>query len=98
MTTPGTQQQDPSQQASIGNGIKLDVMAVDFHAFNERLVKVEANLERNNEMTALLLELFSAAKTGFKVLGWVGEVVKWAGMIAGGAVAMYAAWKSFGGK
>lgn len=98
MTTPGMQQQDSDEQASIGNGIKLDVMAVDFHAFNERLVKVEANLERNNEMTALLLELFSAAKTGFKVLGWVGEVVKWAGMVAGGAVAMYAAWKAFGGK
>jgi hypothetical protein len=93
MQPPGT-----SGQASARNGVKLDVMAVDFQAFNERLVQVEANLERNNEMTALLLELFSAAKTGFKVLGWVGEVVKWAGMIAGGAVAMYAAWKAFGGK
>jgi hypothetical protein len=97
MTTPDLQRR-ASDQSSAQNGVKLDVMAVDFHAFNERLLVVEANLARNNEMTALLLELFSAAKTGFKVLGWVGEAVKWVGMIAGGAAAIYAAWKAFGGK
>jgi hypothetical protein len=98
MMPPEMREQGASAPAPARNGIQLDVVAVDFQAFNERLVKVEDNLERNNEMTALLLELFSAARTGFKVLGWVGEVVKWAGMIAGGAVAMYAAWKAFGGK
>lgn len=83
---------------STQNGEKLDGIAVDFHAFDHRLQKLEESVALNNEMTSLLLELFKAAKTGFKVMGWVGEVIKWAGMVGGGAVGIYAAWKSLGGK
>lgn len=44
-----------------------------------------------------MLEIFQAVKGGFKVLGWLAAVVKWAGIIGGGVAAIYAAWHAVSG-
>lgn len=79
---------------SENNGTKLDTMAVDFNAFDQRLLKLEQSVALNNEMTSTLLELFSVAKSGLKFMGWFGSVVKWAGMVGGGVAGMYAAYRA----
>lgn len=59
--------------------------------------ELHAELSENSEMTrqlqaatAEMVEMFNAAKGAFKVLGWIGTGVKWAGGIAAGAAALWA--------
>lgn len=54
-----------------------------------RLRHVEINLEKNTEVTIAVHDLLGDFKSGFKVLGWLGATIKWAGAIAGAATALY---------
>lgn len=56
-----------------------------------RMDKFEKALAVNNELTGEIHAMFTAGKGGFKVLGWLGSIVKWAGMIAAGLLALYTA-------
>jgi hypothetical protein len=44
---------------------------------------IQAVHDRTNEM----VELFTAMKGGFKVLGWLGQLVKWAAPVVGAIAA-----------
>jgi tetrahydromethanopterin S-methyltransferase subunit B len=69
-----------------------------FHAGSERMAKLEQATEHNSqaldaatkeiqaqrEDTAEMIELFKAMKGGFKVLGWLGLLAKWAVAISAG--------------
>lgn len=46
-----------------------------------RLTDVEAKLETVNKNTAELVEMFTYAKGGFKVLGGLGNLLKWSAMV-----------------
>lgn len=68
-------------------------------SISERMDLMDAEIKRNiaatNVNTALaqeILELFSAVKGGFRVLGWLGTGAKWLGGIAGAGVALWVAW------
>lgn len=70
----------------------------DFHALNARVATVEAAVKENTRITAAiatdtseLLELFRAAKGGFKVVGWMGGALKWAAAIGAAVVGLYVA-------
>lgn len=72
--------------------------AADFYALNERVTTIEKAVKENTKITASiatdtseLLELFRAAKGGFKVVGWVGSFVKWTAAIGAAVVAVYVA-------
>ena len=72
--------------------------AADFHALNERVATVEKAVKENTRITAAiatdtseLLDLFRAAKGGFKVVGWAGSFVKWTAAIGAAVVAIYVA-------
>lgn len=72
--------------------------AADFHALNERVTVIEKAVNENTRITAAiatdtgeLLELFRAAKGGFKVVGWMGGALKWAAAIGAAVVGLYAA-------
>ena len=54
-----------------------------------RLRHVEVNLEKNTEVTLEVRDLLGDFKSGFKVLGWLGMGLKWAGMIAGALTTLY---------
>lgn len=42
------------------------------------------------EKLSIILEIFEAAKGGFKALGWLGTGIKWIGGIAGALAAIWA--------
>ena len=72
--------------------------AADFHALNERVATVEKAVKENTRITASiatdtgeLLELFRAAKGGFKVVGWLGFVLKWVAGLGAALVGLYVA-------
>lgn len=65
-------------------------------AFREEQQEFRKDLKANTAMTAKIntmteemVDLFSAAKGAFKVLGWIGTMVKW---VSGVAVAAGALW------
>lgn len=62
-----------------------------FNALEKRLLAVELDVKTNTALTQEIRDVIVAAKVGFKVLGGIGIAVKWAGMIAAGAVAIYTA-------
>ena len=49
-----------------------------------------AALAENTRLTKDILDMFSAVKGGFRVLGWVGVAAKWIGGIAGAVAAVWA--------
>ena len=58
---------------------------------SKRMNTFEKAMQVNNEMTGEIHAMFSAGKSGLKVLGWLGSIVKWIGMIAAAALAIYTA-------
>lgn len=54
-----------------------------------RMSKIEAELTRNTEATTEVLDLLTAAKGAFRVLGGIGAVARWVGGIAAAGVAVW---------
>jgi hypothetical protein len=71
-----------------------------FHDFDRRLADMKIALDLNTKVTQDIADVMSAAKVGLKFIGVIGIVVKWVGVIAGAAVAIYTAIYTFthGGK
>lgn len=72
--------------------------STELHALHRRVTSVEDALASNTKLTQSvgddtreLLELFIAAKGGFKVMGWLGEGLKWLGIVATALAAIWAA-------
>lgn len=72
--------------------------STELHALGERVTSVEEALASNTKLTKAagedtreLLALFIAAKGGFKVMGWLGEGLKWLGIVATAVAAIWAA-------
>jgi hypothetical protein len=70
------------QQASVKRSTELTT----------KLTGMEEKLAENTAVTSEVLEIMSAAKMGFRVLGWVGTFVKFAGGAAAGFIALWALW------
>lgn len=58
---------------------------------SKRMNSFETSMKMNNEMTGEIHAMFVAGKGGLKVLGWLGSIVRWLGMIAMAALAIYTA-------
>lgn len=58
-----------------------------------RMNAIEVELRNNTDLTADVKALLDAARVGLKVIGWIGTVAVWAGKIAAGIGAVYAAWQ-----
>lgn len=56
---------------------------------SERMDKFERAMEENTGMTRDIRDLMLTARTGFKVLGWVGTGARWVGGIAAAIAAVY---------
>lgn len=82
-----------------------DDMRRDMRALQIRVSALERGVKENTELTETvsvdtkeLLDLFRAAKGGFRVVGWLGTFAKWvAGIVAGGAT-VYVAWQKLRGQ
>lgn len=69
-----------------------------------RLMALETAMAANTAITQELrtdtqelLDLFRAAKGGFRVVGWLGTFAKWLAGFAAAAVALYAAFQNMRG-
>lgn len=67
-------------------------------ANGKRIVQIETvqaamleSLRLNNELTADIKDLLTAARVGFRVLGGLGTAAKWVGALAGAGMAIYMA-------
>lgn len=81
-----------------------------FLAGDERMARIEAQLQQStdttiqntqaikavHERTDELVEVFTAMKGGFKVLGWMGQLFKWLAPIIGAYFALRQAGQSAG--
>ena len=56
---------------------------------SERMDLLDASMKRNTDLTQEIRDILDAARVGFKVLGGLGTLVKWAGPVLGGALAIY---------
>jgi len=65
-----------------------------------RMGNIETELRANSATTVEVREILSTAKAGFKVLGGIGTLVRWAGYLAAAGATIYTAWHmlTHGGK
>lgn len=68
----------------------IDEIRAENSAFRDELKKNSEATAKTNEMVHEMVELFSAAKGFFKMLGWIGAGVKWIAICAGGIAALWA--------
>lgn len=52
--------------------------------------RIEQSLKGNTDMTQDVHDVILAARTGFKVLGALGQGVKWLGYLAAGLLSIWA--------
>lgn len=72
--------------------------------FKEKLSALREEVTKNTELTKdsssdiqQLLEMFRSAKGGFKVLGWFGNVMKWASSIGLAVMGLWGAYQTLKG-
>lgn len=56
-----------------------------------RMASIEADLASNTAITREIRDLMDAARLGLRMLGGLGQVAKWCGVLATAAVALYTA-------
>lgn len=59
------------------------------------LAVVRQELARNSEVTEDIREILAAAKVGLRVLGGIGQAVRWLSIVATACVAIWGAWQAF---
>jgi hypothetical protein len=76
-------------------------IGMQFQSIEDRLAEAEKQLSAmreelrdNSEITQDIREILVAAKVGLRVLGGLGQLVKWLGIVAGGVAAVYGAWQA----
>lgn len=78
---------------------ELTAIHARLNAGEVRMRRIEEQVEENTtltrentELTKDIKELLYAARLGFKVIGGLGALAKWLGMVAAAGVAMWSAW------
>lgn len=56
---------------------------------SDRIAEIEEMLKTNTDTINEMRDILVAAKGAFKVLGWLGVVFKWVGVVASGVTAVY---------
>lgn len=70
-------------------------VADQFTAGEKRMQTIEDKVSENTVITADIHDFLVAARTGFKVLGWLGEGGKWLVKFATPFVALWGIWNSW---
>ena len=80
-----------SEQSSITDDDNMRFVAFEERLSRaaERMDRIEQELRDNNQMTREIRDVMVAGKVGLKVLGGVGIAVKWAGVLAAAALAVW---------
>lgn len=84
--TPRTIRQDEHDRLL---GI-IDEMRAESAVLRDELKKNSEATAKISEMVHEMVELFSAAKGFFKMLGWIGSGVKWIALVVAACAALWA--------
>lgn len=68
----------------------IDEIRTENAALREELKKNSEATAKISEMVGEMVELFSAAKGFFKMLGWIGAGVKWIAVLVAASAALWA--------
>jgi hypothetical protein len=85
------------RQTDKGLGGKVVTIEDRLTRGDHRMGTIESELAANTAATREVLEIVTLGKSFFKVLGHIGNAVKWVLGIATAVGAAYAAWKQTGG-
>ena len=55
----------------------------------QRMASIEEELKLNTDITGEVRDLLHTARSGMRVLGWLGTAASWLGRLAAAAVAMW---------
>lgn len=69
---------------------RLAAGAQRMNALEERQAALQRELARNSEITGDIREILAACRLGLRVLGGLGQLVRWIGMVATAALAIWA--------
>ena len=84
------------------NQVELSHTEQERHEDNQRrFIEIEKKIDANTKLTersvadaAEFLEIFRAVRGGFKVLGWLGNLAKWAAGLSAALLGAYYAIKN----
>lgn len=74
----------------------MEELEARFAAGTERMRRLEDKIDGNSADTREVLDILHAGKGFFKVVGWIGSMVKWAAAIGAPLIAFYYALKHGG--
>lgn len=63
-------------------------------ALESELKAARDELARNSEITQEIRDILAAVRLGLRVLGGIGQLVKWLGALAAAVAAIYGAWQA----
>jgi hypothetical protein len=94
---------DTLASASVDRALIADMLEAAIAEVRKEQESIRAELKINTETTAKIkdlteemVDLFTAAKGAFKVLGWIGTLVKWIGGIAIACAGLWGLWTNSG--
>jgi hypothetical protein len=94
---------DTLASASVDRALIADMLEAAIAEVRKEQESIRAELKINTETTAKIkdlteemVDLFTAAKGAFKVLGWFGTLVKWIGGIAIACAGLWGLWTNSG--
>lgn len=71
--------------------LRLDVGAARMQTMEQNQIDMKSELAANTVITEEIRDFLDAARMGFKVIGALGAVAKWLGILATAALAVYTA-------
>jgi hypothetical protein len=70
---------------------RLDRGAARIAELQMSVAELQREMRENTAITTEVRDLLQLARAGLRLLGIVGNVVRWVGMVAGGAIAIWGA-------
>lgn len=70
---------------------RLDRGAARFDELQRAVAELQRAMRENTEITTEVRDLLQLGRAGLRLLGIVGQVIRWIAMVAGGAVAIWGA-------
>jgi hypothetical protein len=104
LTLPDDQPQYISEVAHAGMSVDDQLAAIRsrleqgskrMKSIEDGVQEMKDSLDANTQITQSIHEFLVAARVGFKVLGGLGLLFKWAGALATGVLGVWSLWQAF---
>ena len=71
---------------------QLAVLLAHVRLLERRTIRLEESMEKNTAITTEVRDMLDTGKALFRLAGWVGNAVRWAGYLAGACLAVWGFW------